>query len=256
VKFKNVPNVPRMAFGNGFLSGLPLILDKQRQPGSSRCVLAVDENVYPMIAHRIPVTDDDVIIQLDTRKEPHYTYIDTLVSSLKEHRQSICAIVGVGGGSAMDIAKCIALLLTNDGSAADYQGWDLVRRPGIFHVGVPTIAGSGAEASRTAVITGPVRKLGLNSDFTPFDQVIIDPTLCASVPKDQRFFTGMDCYIHAVEALHGYYGNSYSEGLGKASLDLCVKAFMESDEKSDEHLCAASYMGGLRVSPRSFAFLA
>ena len=56
----------------------------------------------------------------------------------------------MGGGSTMDIAKCVSILLTNSGKAEDYQGWDLVQYPAIYKVGIPTISGTGAEVTRTA----------------------------------------------------------------------------------------------------------
>ena len=55
----------------------------------------------------------------------------------------------MGGGIALDIAKAIANLLTNPGTAADYQGWDLVKNPSIFKIGIPTLSGTGAETTRT-----------------------------------------------------------------------------------------------------------
>ena len=100
----------------------------------------------------------------------------------------------------MDIAKAVALMLTNKGSSADYQGWDLIKNPPVYKIGIPTLSGTGAEVSRTCVLMGPEKKLGINSDYTPFDQIILDPNLIANVPKDQRFYTGMDCYIHCIES--------------------------------------------------------
>ena len=66
------------------------------------------------------------------------------------------------GGTILDLAKAVSIMLTNEGSSSDYQGWDLVKNPAIYHVGVPTISGTGAEVSRTTVLTGPERKLGIN----------------------------------------------------------------------------------------------
>ena len=85
----------------------------------------------------------------------------------------------MGGGIAIDVAKAISNLLTNSGSAADYQGWDLVKHPGVFKIGIPTLSGTGAEATRTCVLTNKENglKLGMNSDFTVYDQVILDPNL-------------------------------------------------------------------------------
>ena len=66
----------------------------------------------------------------------------------------------------MDLAKAVALMMNNPGSSADYQGWDLLKNPGVYKAGIPTLSGTGAEVSRTTVLTGPTKKLGMNSDFT------------------------------------------------------------------------------------------
>ena len=96
-------------------------------------------------------------------------------------------IVGIGGGTLLDLAKAVAIMATNNGSSSEYQGWDLVHKPALYHVGVPTISGTGAEVSRTTVLLGPDKKLGINSDFTTYDQVILDPDLTKTVPKEQWF---------------------------------------------------------------------
>ena len=101
----------------------------------------------------------------------------------------------------MDTAKAISNLLTNEGQAADYQGWDLVTNQSVFKIAVPTIAGTGAEATRTCVMTNKQTglKLGMNSDYSVFDRVILDPELLTTVPRDQYFYTGMDAYIHCLK---------------------------------------------------------
>jgi 3-deoxy-alpha-D-manno-octulosonate 8-oxidase len=62
----------------------------------------------------------------------------------------------------MDLAKAVALMLANTGSSANYQEWDLIKNPAIYHVGIPTLSGTGAEVSRTTVLSGPDKKLGIN----------------------------------------------------------------------------------------------
>lgn len=160
-------------------------------------------------------------------------------------------IIGIGGGTVLDLAKAVSIMLTNKGSAAEYQGWDLVTEKAVYHVGVPTISGTGAEVSRTTVLTGPIRKLGINSDFTPFDQVILDPQLCKGVPKDQWFFTGMDCFIHCVESLNGTFLNAFSQSYGEKAYDLCLEIFLNgslSDEESRAKLMMASWHGGMSIA--------
>jgi 3-deoxy-alpha-D-manno-octulosonate 8-oxidase len=177
--------------------------------------------------------------------------VDALAAELKAEFGEVSGIIGIGGGSAMDLAKAVSLMMTNPGSSADYQGWDLVKVPGVFKVGIPTLSGTGAEVSRTTVLTGPTRKLGMNSDFTPFNQIVLDPELTKNAPANQRFYTGMDCYIHCIESLEGTYLNEFSKSYGEKALDLCRKIYVEKtgwDEESDEQLMMASYAGGMSIA--------
>ena len=123
---------------------------------------------------RISLLYDDYIIFISSEEEPKTTQVDTLVEDIILKTKAIpSGIIGIGGGTVMDLAKSVSVMLTNNGSSEEYQGWDLLKYPGVYHVGVPTISGTGAEVSRTAVLSGSKLKLGLNSDFTPFDQVIL-----------------------------------------------------------------------------------
>ena len=74
----------------------------------------------------------------------------------------------------------------------------------------------------------------MNSDFTPFDQIVLDPELIANVPANQRFYTGMDCYIHCIESLNGTYLNEFSKSYGAKALELCQKIFVEKKEWDDD----------------------
>jgi len=126
----------------------------------------------------------------------------------------------------------------------------LIKHPAVYHLGIPTLAGTGAEVSRTAVLTGPVRKLGINSDYTPFDQILLDPDLLEGAPADQRFYTAMDSYIHGAEALRGTFINEYSRAYAEKSMDLCREVFLGELNKdaADEKLMIASYFGGLSIA--------
>ena len=200
---------------------------------------------------RIPVRGNDKVFAADVTYEPKTAYVDQLANHLKETYGTVSGIVGIGGGSTLDLAKAVSLMMTNPGSSADYQGWDLVKNPGVYKAGIPTLSGTGAEVSRTTVLTGPTRKLGMNSDFTPFDQIVLDPELTANAPVNQRFYTGMDCYIHCIESLEGTYLNEFSKSYGEKALELCREVFLEKDhwnEESDDKLMMASYAGGMSIA--------
>ncbi len=170
---------------------------------------------------RIPLRDTDMLIVADVTHEPKTSYVDDIADELKAKYGTVSGIIGIGGGSAMDLAKAVSIMMTNPGKAQDYQGWDLVKHAAVYKAGIPTLSGTGAEVSRTTVLTGPTRKLGMNSDFTPFDQIVLDPALTQNVPKNQRFYTGMDCFIHCVESLEGTYINEFSRSYGEKAQELC-----------------------------------
>ncbi len=203
------------------------------------------------LVNRIPVRGNDKVIFADVTYEPKTTQVDKLSKQLKDEFGSISGVIGIGGGSTMDLAKAVSLMMTNPGSSADYQGWDLVKFPGVYKAGIPTLSGTGAEVSGTTVLTGPTRKLGMNSDFTPFDQIMLDPELAANAQANQRFYTGMDCYIHCIESLQGTYLNEFSKSYGEKALELCQYVFLQKDkwdDECDDKLMMASYAGGMSIA--------
>jgi 3-deoxy-alpha-D-manno-octulosonate 8-oxidase len=237
-------------FGRGSFNQLGEVIGEKRIAPESFFVFVLDDvfSGKPLQA-RLPMQGNDLLLPVNVDDEPKTSYIDSLVQKIRDYSPAIPAgIVGIGGGSAMDIAKAISLLLTNPGSSADYQGWDLIKNPSVYHVAVPTLAGTGAEISRTAILTGPVKKLGINSDYTLFDQILLDPELLAGVPNDQWFYTGMDCYIHDIESLNGTYINEFSKAYGEKSLELCRQVFLEDHPDKDDKLMMASYFGGMSIA--------
>lgn len=240
-----------VVYGRGSFNQLDEIIAPQRKNGAPFIFLLDHYFENKPLAARIPLRGNDKLIFADTTYEPKTTQVDKLAGDIKAEFGEISGIVGIGGGSVMDLAKAVSLMMTNPGSSADYQGWDLVKVPGVYKVGIPTISGTGAEVSRTTVLTGPTRKLGMNSDFTPFDQIVLDPELTANAPVNQRFYTGMDCYIHCIESLEGTYLNEFSKSYGEKALQLCQYVFLEKDgwdEESDDKLMMASYAGGMSIA--------
>ena len=238
-------------YGRGSFDQLDEIIEPKRKNGSPMIFLVDHFFEGKPLAGRVPVKERDKIIFIDVTHEPKTSYVDKIAGQLKEEFGQVSGVVGIGGGSVMDMAKAVSLMMTNPGSSADYQGWDLVKNPGVYKAGIPTLSGTGAEVSRTTVLTGPTRKLGMNSDFTPFDQIVLDPQLTANAPVNQRFYTGMDCYIHCIESLEGTYLNEFSKSYGEKALELCRKVFVQKnkwDDECDDQLMMASYAGGMSIA--------
>lgn len=248
--YRNFSVVPKVMFGRGCFGQLDEILQPRRITANSYMVFILDDVFRGQaLEGRIPLRDGDFLLHVNVADEPKTQYIDELVKRIKDYAPVLPdGVVGIGGGSTMDIAKAVSLMLTNPGSAADYQGWDLIRIPAVYHVGIPTLSGTGAEVSRTTVLTGPEKKLGINSDYTLFDQMVLDPELIADVPREQWFYTGMDCYIHDVESLNGTFLNEFSRSYGEKSIELCRQVFLEDREDKDDKLMMASLFGGMSIA--------
>lgn len=249
--FRNFKMVDFVVYGRGSFNQPDDILTPHRREGQPMIFLVDHFFEGKSLVGRIPVKGHDKIVFADVTYEPKTAYIDAIADELKDEFGMVSGIVGIGGGSTMDVAKAVSLMMNNPGSAADYQGWDLVKHPGVYKAGVPTLSGTGAEVSRTTVLTGPTRKLGMNSDYTPFNQIVLDPELTAGAPGNQRFYTGMDCYIHCIESLTGTFLNEFSKSYGEKALELCRYIFLEKqqwDEECEDKLMMASYAGGMSIA--------
>ncbi|MBW1714847.1 MAG: iron-containing alcohol dehydrogenase [Deltaproteobacteria bacterium] len=252
--FRNFRLVSQVVFGRGCFNQLDDILAAKREDAESFMVFLVDDVFSEhSLRDRVPVKSQDLLLWVNVDDEPKTVYVDELTDQVRVYMKAGSGrlpdgVIGIGGGSALDLAKAVSLMLTNAGSSADYQGWDLIRNPAVYHVSIPTLSGTGAEVSRTTVLTGPEKKLGINSDHTVFDQLVLDPELISGPPADQRFYTGMDCYIHCVESLAGTFLNAFSKSYGEKALDLCKEVFLEGGPESDDKLMMASYFGGMSIA--------
>ena len=250
----NSKNILNYMFGKGALKNLESIVKTKNLDGEY-IIYFIDKYFQNSeLLKNIPIQDKDELFFVQTKDEPKTTFINRYRDILVEKNKNIPkAIVAIGGGITLDTGKAVANLLTNEGNAEDYQGWDLVKNPGIYKIGIPTISGTGAEASRTCVMTNAKSglKLGMNSDFTIYDQLILDPDLTQTVPREQYFYTGMDTYLHCIESLNGEFRNAIGDAFSHQAIALCREVFLSDDMMSDvnrEKLMVASYLGGCAIA--------
>lgn len=111
-------------------------------------------------------------------------------------------VIGVGGGSCLDMAKCASLILSHGGELRDYYGEFKVPGPILSVLAVPTTAGTGSEATPVAVISDSSRtlKVGISSPYLIPAAAICDPALTASCPPSLTAIAGADALTHAIEA--------------------------------------------------------
>jgi len=251
----NSKNVLFYVFGKGSLNELPLLIQNKRTKADDYCIYFVDRFLAESpVLGSLSKMENDLLFFVDTVDEPTTADINRVYSEIVNSRKTHpVVIVGMGGGCTLDTAKAISNLLTNGGRAEDYQGWDLVRVPGIYKIGIPTISGTGAESSRTCVMTNMEKhlKLGMNSEYTIYDQLIMDPGLSKTVERSQYFYSGVDTYIHCIESLGGRYRHAIGDAFSYQALTISREVFGAEDmqdEGSREKLMVASYLGGCAIA--------
>lgn len=251
--YRNAKNVGYYMIGKGCLAQLGDLVAARRALSPGRACFFLD-HVFAdgKLAARLPVEKNDILLYVDTTEEPTTESVDAYTDQVKAKLQGTlpCCMLAFGGGSTMDTCKCVANLLTNPGKAEDYQGWELVRQAAPYKIAVPTLSGTGSETSRTGIVCNAAKniKLGMNSDFTMFDQVVLDPELTASVPRNQYFYTGIDTYMHCFESITGSYRNVVVDALAQKAIALCKDVFLSPDMMADdkrEKLMIASFLGGM-----------
>jgi len=122
-------------------------------------------------------------------------------------------VIGIGGGSAMDVRQAVAAIATNKGAAADYLGLNKVPKPGLPKIMIPTTAGTGSEVTFTAVFLRKnlKKKEGMNSPYLYPELALLDPELTLSLPPVPTAYTGLDALCHAIESYTSVNASPMSE---------------------------------------------
>lgn len=146
------------------------------------------------------------------------------------------AVIGFGGGSPMDTAKVVAVLLSGEQPLSDMYGVQQIRASRPPLILLPTTAGTGSEVTNVAVITtGATSKRGIAADPLYADMAILDPDLTLGLPKHPTAYTGIDAMVHAIEAYTNRRSkNPVSDALALTALKKLHGAILRAcDEGSD-----------------------
>ncbi len=188
----------------------------------------------------------------EIRGEPSLEVAESVVRSARAEGPD--AVVGIGGGSALDMAKLAAALLKNEGTVADaLQDPGQLRRPAQLLVLIPTTAGTGAEASRNAVVIREGRKAFLGSPHLVPAAAVLDPELTLTLPREVTAYTGMDALSHCIEAILSTNGNALTDSLALQGVRL-VHAYLPravengSDLEARANMLVAAFLGGLALN--------
>jgi len=173
--------------------------------------------------------------------------------TLVKHK-SIDAIVAVGGGSSIDAAKAINVLLANGGQVPDYHGFNQIKKNGLPLIAIPTTAGSGSEMTSYILISDAEthQKIVCSDPKIIPDIAILDPTLTLSLPPAVTIETGVDALSNGIESYVSNAANSYSELFSLRATEIIAQNIMRvyqepSNLDARGQMLIGSNIGGLAV---------
>ena len=184
--------------------------------------------------------------------EPDYDYLDNCKMEFAVFEFE--SLMAIGGGSTLDLAKGIAVLMRNPGKALNYRGFDLVKNPALPVIAVPTTAGTGSEVTPNAVFIDKKekRKLGINTEYDRPKLAILDPLLTLSCPKGVTVSSGMDALTHALESFVAKRATPISRVFSKEAFSLVFNTLPKVVDDMDNvelrsKLLLGSYYAGIAL---------
>lgn len=185
----------------------------------------------------------------NTAVEPDYDYLESFRRHFMD--KGFDCLVGIGGGSALDLTKGVATLITNKGMAISYRGFPKLPNRPIPVIAIPTTAGTGSEVTYNAVFTDSheKRKLGINSEYNYPVLSIIDPLFTVGCPKSVTVSSGCDALVHTLESYvhknHTPLSRMYSqEAFGLLFNNLMKVLDDPQDIEIRTHIALGAYLAG------------
>lgn len=245
---------PRVVFGNG-CAGECVELFAQRQ--AKRVLLVTSKSVRPQIEFLVAALQAkncEVSISRFVPAEPTREFFEIILQEARAEK--IDSVLGVGGGSVLDIAKLIAAFTRNSQTISAAFGVNQLSARELFLVCLPTTAGTGSEVSPIAVLldTADELKKGIVSPYLVADAAFIDPLLTLSVPPDVTAATGLDALTHCIEAYANKFAHPVTDIYALRGIQLISENLLPAvrDGKNTEARAAValgSFYGGLCLGP-------
>jgi alcohol dehydrogenase len=165
------------------------------------------------------------------------------------------AVIGFGGGSSMDVAKLLAVLINGEQSLSEIYGVDQVTGGRLPLIQVPTTAGTGSEATMVSIITtGETTKAGVVSRTLLADKIILDASLTIGLPAHVTAATGIDAMVHAIEAYTSKrLKNPLSDMLAREALRLLAANIVTAVKQGDDLEARSAMLLGAMLAGQAFA---
>lgn len=224
------------------------------QPKRILCItdgVLVEIGIVDKVTSPLSEKGYELEIYTDVEPEPSLACGQRLIDFTKAGNYEL--IIGLGGGSTLDLAKLAAILATHDGNVADYlnlTGTKSIENAGLPKILMPTTSGTGSEVTNISVLSLESTKDVITDDRLMPDVAIVDPELTVSLPASITAATGVDALTHAVEAFLSVNASPTTDGLALEAarlIDQSLRLAVEdgNDREARTKMSMGSYMAGL-----------
>ena len=243
-------------FGVGALEELPTLVKAQI---GDRIMLVTDPGMMATgIVDRAVdlLRDGGIAVELfgDVEADPPEHVVLSAVAAARSSDAQ--GVVGLGGGSSLDVAKLVALLVPGAETLADVYGVDKARGPRLPLILVPTTAGTGSEVTPISIVTtGANEKMGVVSPVLLPDIALLDPALTYGLPPHITAATGIDAMVHAIEAFASASPNNnpLSRMLATQALTLMGRSLLKAVEDGSDQAARSDMLLGSMLAGQAFA---
>lgn len=237
---------------------LPQITDEITRLNKSSVLIITDPGVVSVgiIEKLIQVlSGTDIRYTIFDKIEPDPSLQTANAAAAKAEESAADMIVGIGGGSSIDIAKVAAILVTNEGEIASFVGIDQISKPGLATIIIPTTAGTGSEVTPIAILSDHEEKLkkGLVSPYLFPTVALLDPDLTVGLPPHVTAATGMDALIHAVEAFTSKNADSLTDVFARQAMKLIYTNIREVYRDGSNIVARQNMLEGSMLAGMAFA---
>ncbi|MET0124004.1 MAG: iron-containing alcohol dehydrogenase [Pseudomonas caspiana] len=184
------------------------------------------------------------------KPEPEISIVEDCTHAYRQGGHD--GLIGLGGGSAIDIAKGVGAFVGHDGPLAELFGVDQVKRKGPPLIAIPTTAGTGSEVTNVAIFSDKLAQLkkGIVSDYLLPDVALVSPVMTLTCPRSVTAASGVDALVHAIESYLSVNRSLITDSLALGAIKLIVKSLPKAyanpaDLIAREHMATASLMAGM-----------
>ena len=244
----------RIEYGTGKVNQL---VEEVKGINAKRPLIITDKGlvkagVLKEIEEQLKANNIEYAVFSDVESNPRDVNVEKAADIAREHKADM--MIGVGGGSPMDTAKCAGMLITNGGKIEDYYGYYKIKKQGLPLITIPTTAGTGSEVSIWAVITNTKKekhvKEILGSQLMCPTVALVDPLMTVGLPPHLTAYTGMDALSHAVEGYFSLVAEPIADVIALSAIQLITDnlapaTFNGNNLEARDNMMLGSLMAGI-----------